>query len=282
LLSYNLPHITTGFAKKCTFIHSSSYIYEKILLFYPVLFFSCNAWCQTFSYGFRAGYVTYHRLYVNSNIEGTSIRGSQKGSNNFIDGLRFAVLTRAEHKRWSGQAELAYAYHIGGIIYSIDNWNNPSNTERIENWEIGTGSRLKQTELNLSAGYKPLKWIRLFAGLGIWNVTYKNKENLVLYDETLPGFEDVSRFRNEMNRFRYGIQESYLPWILTRQLGIGFDIKRNFSLDIAYDRNLTSVSKEIKYKDGNYVFKQRSDRFVVSLGYRFYQLKFKNALPREK
>jgi opacity protein-like surface antigen len=158
----------------------------------------------------------------------------------------------------------------------VDNWNNSSNTVASDYWAIAITPLLKQTELNLSAGYKPLKWVRIFAGLGVWNVKYKNKESLVLYDETIPpGFEDLNRSYNQKNRFSYGIQESYLPWVLTRQLGISFEIKRNFSLDIAYDRNLTPVSKEIKYKDGNYVFKQRSDRFVVSLGYRFYQLKFK-------
>jgi hypothetical protein len=250
---------------------------KQVLLLMCISLVSYKAWCQTFSYGFKAGYVTYHRLYVNSNIEGTSIAGSQNGSGSFMDGLRFAVLTRAEYKRWSAQAELAYAYNIGGNLMVIDNWNNPSNTGSMDNWAMGVSTLLNQSELNLSADYKPLKWLRLFAGLGVWNIAYKNKSSLVLYDENLPGFEDVSKSRNEMNRFSYGIQESYLPWVLTRQLGIGFDIKRNFSLDIAYDRNLTPVSKELKYKDQNYVFKQRADRFVVSLGYRFYQLKFKKS-----
>ena len=64
-----------------------------------------------------------------------------------------------------------------------------------------------------------------------------------------------------------------LAGTFAKQPGIGFEIKRNFSLDIAYDRNLTPVSKSLKYKAQNYVFKQRADRFVVSVGYRFYQLK---------
>ncbi|QHT66887.1 hypothetical protein GXP67_09570 [Rhodocytophaga rosea] len=180
---------------------------KKLLLFLTIFLFSYNAWCHTMSYGFKAGYVTYNHLYVNSFIEGTNIRGSQH-SGSFMDGFRFAALTRVEHKRWSAQAELAYAYNIGGSSMVVDNWDNPSDTE---NWAVGVSTLLKQTELNLSAGYKPVKWLRLFAGLNVWNVTYKNKSSLVLYDETLPGFEDVSRSRNEMNRFRYGIQESYLP-----------------------------------------------------------------------
>jgi hypothetical protein len=258
----------------------------KILLFSLFSLVSFSAWCQTFSYGIKAGYVTYHRLYANSHIEGTHIQGSQN-ARSFMDGWRLAVITRAEHKKWSAQTELAYAYNIGGngSVMTIDNSNNPANTATLDSWISGGSTLLKQTELSLSGGYKPLKWIRLSTGLGIWHIRAKEKQALVLYNETRSDSEEAdywAKAQNEMKRFTYGIQNSYQPIVLTHQLGIGFEIKRNFSLDITYDRSLTPVSKKLEYKGQHYTFRQSTDRFVVSLGYRFYQLKNNNKLFKKR
>jgi hypothetical protein len=75
---------------------------------YFVLILSTQTYCQQFSYGIKASYITQHRLYGNTNINGTQITGNKK---NALDGFRFAGLARYEYKRWFAATELAYAYN---------------------------------------------------------------------------------------------------------------------------------------------------------------------------
>lgn len=71
-------------------------------------------------------------------VEGTQARNSNSSSG-FMDGLRFAGLTRMECKRWLAQAELAYANNIGEnvTVIVIDNTQNPANSASADSWLIG-------------------------------------------------------------------------------------------------------------------------------------------------
>jgi hypothetical protein len=244
----------------------------KKLFFSAGLFLTGTlAWCQsapTLSYGVKAGYITLHRLYGRTEVAGTQIYNTGSG---FMDGLRWSGFARLERKRWLGQAELAYAYNLGvsNDVLAVNNMHNYS-TDKSRWMMMGASPQARQVELLVTGGYKPLHWLRLSAGLGVWRVWAKNNEPLVLHDENaVPETRLAVRGHNEQNEFTYAIRHSLSPWVLTRQFGLGVDLWKHVSLDLVYDRSLTPVSKHLAYQGQQYVFRQQSDRFVVSVGYRF-------------
>jgi hypothetical protein len=243
---------------------------KTLPLFIFLFLVSLVAYCQSskkFSYGIKEGYISYAKQYINTKtvIEGASISGSETHIYSIHEGFHIGGFTRLEFKQWSLQPELVYSTTVGSFgITGPTPFSQRSG---------GGGGSYKTFDFTLNGGFKPVKFLRLYTGLGVWYQFRNNKyltSNIFYPEDPNDPLYEYIKEENQITKIRIGIENSHIPFVLAQKFGAGLEIK-NFSFDITYERSLTLTRKEIIYDRKSYPFRVSSTRFFFSLSYRFYK-----------
>ena len=148
-------------------------------------------------------------------------------------------------------------------------------------------SSARRYDLRLLAGYKPLPWLRLSAGVvGVAN-NWKQRD----YTADIAQLEARAQAeQNQSSRERWQAEADYYrladiagkalkPNLLEAQLGIGADIG-GLTLDLTYNPSLSPVVDGATYLGRTYAIQQRYAFWSLAVGYKLFPLKSHLLAPR--
>jgi hypothetical protein len=215
-------------------------IMKKVLLFGLFLFALSNANAQMFQYGVRLGAAT---TSINSTPQ------TIKGYNN-TDSLAMQLQSSNFGIHVGGFARVT----VGPIFFQPEVLFNTKSQEYTivglqDNQEQVLEDRFTSLDVPLIVGYK-MSALRLQAGV-IGSMTLTNSNDLIEHFSTQ---EDLV---STLQGFNWG-------W----QTGLGLDISK-FIIDIKYEGNFQRVGNDIQLYGRTYNFDGRTNRFIVTFGYRF-------------
>jgi len=256
-------------------------VMKKMIVLCIILSFDLiGANAQSINVGINTGYIFNHSTWSPTfvDVKGTRIIDPYSSSSSFRDGWHFDVFTELEGRKWLAKGAISHSFPIGSHdIISIDNRDNPTNRVSADNWTNSYTDQFSTWELAISGGYKPLKWMRLWAGLSLWNKSvYDPEENYIVnLDEVDQRLRDFYYNENKKKRFDESLQNSIEPWVLYQSFAIEF-IESVVSMSFRYDASLTPISKGFTYENDYYDFYRYSHRFVFSLGISLSDIKRKH------
>ena len=190
-------------------------------------------------------------------------------------GNSVGAFARYDRPRWYAQAEGMYG------AYSLTNAsvNNASGGSAIY-------PGIRRSDARLIAGFKPLPWLRLNAGL----TTAFNQPKPNSYASLVRTFEgynpptpsEKQRVDSQLEQYRISeaVYNSYKKTNLEGQLGIGADIG-GLTLDLTYARSLTPAVDGITVQNQTYAFKQNYGYWALGVGYKLFPLKRHLLAPRK-
>ncbi|WP_018621992.1 hypothetical protein [Spirosoma luteum] len=190
-------------------------------------------------------------------------------------GNSVGAFARFDRPRWYAQAEGMYG------AYSLTNAS-------VSNASGGSAiyPGIRRSDARLIAGFKPLPWLRLNAGL----TTAFNQPKPNSYASLIRTFEgytpptpsEKQRVDSQLEQYRISeaVYNSYKKTNLEGQLGIGADIG-GLTLDLTYARSLTPAVDGITVQNQTYAFKQNYGYWALGVGYKLFPLKRHLLAPRK-
>ena len=233
-----------------------------------------SAWAQAWSFGPKVYLGINKRAIVGDAVQ---INNTLLSNVNYGDaiGNSVGVFARYDRPRWYAQAEGMYGK------YSLTN-------AQVENSSGGSAMypSVRRTDARLIAGFKPLPWLRLNAGLTTaFNQPKPNSFASLI--RTFDGYEPTTpqdKERNERQLQEYRISEavynSYKKTNLEGQIGIGADVG-GLTLDLTYAQSLTPAVDGVTVQNQTYAFKQNYGYWALGLGYKLFPLKRHLLAPRK-
>jgi len=149
-------------------------------------------------------------------------------------------------------------------------------------------ARARRNDLRLIAGYKPLPWLRLSAGVvgGVnkWEQRdYTADINRLEAQAQAEQNQSVREYwQGQANQYRLntiasaGLKRN----LLEAQLGIGTDIG-GFTLDLTYNPGLSPSVDGVDYQQRTYAIQQRYAFWSLGVGYKLFPLKSHLLAPRK-
>ena len=193
---------------------------------------------------------------------GTAIYGDAT-----ISGL--GVFARYDRPRWYAELD---AIHGRSYAVNLD--------IRSANGSGPAYPRARRYDLRLLAGYKPLPWLRLSAGVvGVsnnWNNRdYSadiNRLNALIRTEQAAASRE--RYQNEINSYQLSTAagNALKTNLLEGQLGVGADIG-GLTLDVTYNPGLLPGVDGVQFEGRSYAFQQRYAFWSLAVGYKLFPLK---------
>lgn len=234
-----------------------------------------SAWAQEWSFGPKvyAG-INKQRATTGDQVQ---IGNATLSSANYGDaiGNSAGVFARYDRPRWYAQAEGMYG------TYSLTN-------ATVIN--VGGGSAIypgiRRTDTRLIAGFKPLPWLRLNAGLATaFNQPKPNSYASLIktfdgYNPTTPSDKERTERQLEEYRISEAVYNSYKKTNLEGQLGIGADVG-GLTLDLIYAQNLTPAVDGVTVQNQTYAFKQNYGYWALGVGYKLFPVKRHLLAPRK-
>jgi hypothetical protein len=143
-----------------------------------------------------------------------------------------------------------------------------------------------RTNLQLTAGYKPLPWLRISAGLigakSSWR-SYDYTGDIQNAERQLEQFPaETKRFAGQIEQYRItdAVQNSYERTSIEGLVGIGADIG-GLMVDLTYAKGLSPGLKAVSYQEQSYPLRQQYGYWSLSLAYRLFPLKNHVLAPRK-
>ncbi|WP_460976779.1 hypothetical protein [Spirosoma knui] len=249
---------------------------RKISLFAVLtVWVSSNSWAQDWSFGPKVYMgLNAHRTQAEASINTVNVYSSSMGD---ASGGGLGVFARYDRPRWYGQIEASRGkYYLGGIYVSTP----------------GRGSSLfidrRRYDLRLIGGYKPLPWLRLHGGVvGVSNealpTDYYERTTTALKEqiatEQNPSFKNQYEQELLFNQVSQAAIQSYKPYNLEGQLGVGVDIG-GFTADLVFSQNLSPNINGIRFNGVTSPFRQDYSYATLNLGYRLFPIKRYLLAPR--
>lgn len=185
------------------------------------------------------------------------------------------AFARYDKPRWYGQFESNYL-KSRDINYNVNADRDVSGTQQTISLVSGGQSRYR-TDARLLGGYKPLPWLRLYAGLGVARYAASPVSNYRF------GITSLQLSSSPDNEFTQKSIETYKLAIALEERGIrrtslegtfgaGVDVG-GLTVDLSLRQGLTPLIGSFMENGQTYDVNQRSRSLALQLGYRLFPLK---------
>ncbi|GAB3757536.1 hypothetical protein [Spirosoma pomorum] len=190
-------------------------------------------------------------------------------------GASVGAFARYDRARWYAAADVTRGrYSLASVTVSGESGSS------------ALYQRARRTNVQLTAGYKPLPWLRISAGLigarSNWQTYdyFADIQNAERQLEQSP--TDRKRFAAQIEQYRVidALQNSYERTSLEGLVGIGADIG-GLMVDLTYAKGLSPVLQAVSYQGQSYPLRQQYGYWSLSLAYRLFPLKDYALAPRK-
>lgn len=205
---------------------------------------------REFVIGFKGGAGAFNVYFSDTPVGKYILQDYGSGPESYYGG----VFARQESKRYYFQLEVIYAFQTDFVsAYNLDPGPFPYDFT-----DLAALYRFKTLYFPLSGGYRPLPWLRVFAGPYL---SYGFKDKL---DPEPPAYVEYRQIFQDINN-------SFRRVNAGGQVGVGAEFWR-FTLDVQYSRSLTPYSTKVQHQGENYPFRPRAAQLSVMLGFKIIEL----------
>lgn len=233
-----------------------------------------DLFAQRLRFGPEIGYLTDMKIRFAPTQVGNAIISPTYANNQFYDGYRIGLFAERQMLDFVDfKASLGYSETFGGgITYEIHSLSTPPATR----WARGLALDHRMVDIYVTGGITPFpkskkvffRNMQIQLGVGYWRFGVLGKKPLTLLPEEVGTLEPVL-IENESRRYQYAVEQSFLENVLLWRLGVILPITNRLFVEGTFERTLSPVGKELKYRDVAYQFEQNTQRVVISVGYRF-------------
>lgn len=185
---------------------------------------------------------------------------------------------RYDRKRWYAQAD----YLRGSFRLSMYREAPGIGT-------ISTAREARRQDVRISAGVKPLPWLRLGAGITHARYNWDPSEDGRIYEllrqrllvETNPILIEYDQERLPAYNIGRQVDAGYRRSNTEGSLGVGADIG-GFTLDLTYSRSLTPLLDGVAVNGASYPIRFDYSYTTLRFGYRLFPLKAHLLTPRKR
>lgn len=252
---------------------------KRLILLLAGLGFACTVCAQRITLSPVLGYGLY-RLHLSERLIGDkflvgSAVGRVEESREETNHIGLMARFYLKQNRYYLQANLTYGDEssaLGVINLQPREYFFPENSgldyyqELIQFGGLDTYNRTVKSSITGGRVIAtPLSWLNLRAFAG-FSLDHRSKR-----DNFSRGYEffwqpDEGFERIDQSTLGLGSIEALRRQVLMGHLGLGFDMG-NFWLDLAYHRNLSRFSDDLRYYEQTYDFRVRTSQWLFTLGY---------------
>ncbi len=243
----------------------------RIYFLFSVVFFTLGKnelSAQKLHFGPEVGYLTDMKIRFNPTQVGNFVIAPTYMNNKFYDGYRVGLFVEQ-------RISPSFGMKVGGGFSETFGGGNA--------YVIASGLSIMGTavdhqiiDLNATGSVflfpntrsQFARNLQLNIGASYWRFGVMRETPLDLVPEE-PGMPASVLFFNEIIRYQYAIEQSFLKNVFAVRVGLPLPITKRFFVEGIYERTITPVSRQIVYRDMAYRFEQNTQRIVISVGYRF-------------